>query len=70
MVTNATPTPKRSRRADDAAPDRGCEYSPKCATCPFSRCIKELDPTSRGEFITAWRTVLTFVAPPDGAIAP
>jgi len=48
--------------------DNGCCYAPKCVTCPFRACIKELELTRRLEFIVAWRIVTAHMAPADTVI--
>ena len=55
----------------DGAPvleDVGCSYWHRCTTCPLRPCIAELPSKERREFISAWRTVLLYVAQPDGEI--
>ncbi len=43
--------------------DRGCRYAPRCVSCPFKKCIKELDAATRAEFADAWRIVVSHLAP-------
>ncbi len=51
------------------APDRGCQYAPRCVTCPWARCIKELPAAERAEFRAALRLVGQYLpAAPDQAL--
>ena len=72
MTTRTKPKPAVVAGADDSPvlEDVGCQYAPRCVTCPWSVCIKELPYKERGEFLVALRTVRRYLALPDGAIAP
>ena len=52
----------------DVAPDRGCQYAPKCTACPWNQCVKELPTRERGEFLAALRLVRRYL-PAEGTIA-
>ena len=54
---------KRKPNAPDAPLDRGYMFWPRCTTCVFARCIKELAPPERAEFADAWRIVTAHMAP-------
>ena len=59
---------KAKPSGNEALPDRGCLYAPRCVSCPFRKCIKELDAATRAEFIVAWRVLAAHMAEPDSAI--
>ena len=59
---------KRKPNAPDAPLDRGCVFWPRCTTCVFARCVKELAPPERGELTAALRVVRSYLAAPDGTI--
>ena len=48
--------------------DNGCEYAPKCLTCPWRSCILQLPLNERRVFGLAWRVIESFKAPPDPTI--
>jgi len=54
---------KRKPPATEAQLDRGCLYAPKCVSCPYRKCIKELELPKRAEFADAWRIVIAHMAP-------
>jgi hypothetical protein len=62
--------PAPQHRPEAAAPDRGCNAWGRCTSRPFHVCIAELPADERGEFSSAWRTVLRYVAAPGETIPP
>ncbi len=57
------PAPPARRPRDVVyAPDRGCAYAPRCVTCPWAVCIKQLPTAERGEFRAALKIVLSYAA--------
>ena len=49
-------------------PDTGCEYAPKCLTCPWRVCILQLPADERRVFGLAWRVIESFKAAADPTI--
>ena len=52
----------------DYSPDRGCQYAPRCLTCPWSRCVKELPADERQAFRGALLTLAPYVRRADGVL--
>jgi len=53
---------------DDTPLDRGCVFWPRCTTCVFRVCVKQLGPREKGELTTALHVVTMYLAPPDRAL--
>ena len=49
-------------------PDRGCEFAPTCAGCPWRACYWTLPAEEKRIFRLAFRTLATFRAAPDGTL--
>ena len=58
-----------TRPLPPVTPDTGCRYAPRCLTCPWRACIRELPAPERLEFDAAWQVLAGYVAPPDRALA-
>jgi hypothetical protein len=71
-MTTATPRRKPVSRTHEQyvvdLPDRGCEYAPTCAGCPWRACYWTMPPSERRIFRLAFRTLQTFRAAPDRAL--
>ena len=61
--------PRPQHRPEAAAPDRGCQYAPRCTACPWSVCVKELPTQERHDFLVALRLVRRYLAEPDEVIS-
>ena len=61
------PLPGRNR--EGVYPDVGCWAAASCLGCPWARCVMLMPPAERRIFTLAWRTLETFRAPPDRALA-
>lgn len=55
-------------KVDVPVEDRGCEWAPKCVTCPWRECVKELRARERHELIDALRIVRRYLPEPDRAL--
>jgi hypothetical protein len=60
--------PRPQHRPEEAAPDTGCQYAPRCTECPWRECVKELPAKERTEFLAAFRVVRSYLAAPDATI--
>jgi hypothetical protein len=63
-----TAATRPARTGDKPPKDEGCTYAPKCATCPWRTCVKELSDAERGEFVAAFRVVVRHLAPVEHAL--
>ena len=68
-ATKAKRPPKPVSRVGAAGmpelPDTGCDYAPKCLTCPWRACVLQLPADERRIFGLAWRVIESFKAPPS-----
>ena len=59
---------KTGRKPSDFVEDRGCRFSPTCASCWLAECYDLMLPADRKILDLAWRTLAAFKAAPDGTI--
>lgn len=62
--------PRSTLSAISASTDTGCAYAPKCLSCPWATCVKELPPEERLPFVAALRLVRRYLPAEDRILLP